>query len=323
MTKLLPRVLLTAALCVFLTPELDAKDLSFPAHRPDEVGELIDSLEEGGSDATAIEDIPIPVPRPEHQYIPKPSGKILSRAHQLSTELNINENYKFKVPTAGNLRDLCVGSNQYFKSDGTLGTKGKILKREFTGERNSKSFSMKHMFFRNSFPNMDKLCPKFDSFNDDEKLNFWIWYMASVARTESNCGRYEYNPCDPDGVSIGDLQLPDAWSNREWRGTVSGAGGCNAQPPAAKPNGPNKVKCPDGKTHTAKATYMVREENNLPCGVEILAGVLCGFYKKAGTKCGTTTQAPYGHGFWAKLLSRNKPLSGDIVFNIRKFPLCK
>ncbi len=239
------------------------------------------------------------------------TGNIASFQIQKLTQLHINDSHTFSVPKSKNFRNKCVGVNQYFKANGELGKKGLILKRELTSSAGARSTPMKHLFFRNTFPKMNKLCPKFNSFNDSEKLNFWIWYFAAKAHTESECGRNAYNPRDPNGVSIGELQMPDSWKNRKWRGLTGGAGGCEATPPPVRPPSYTHKKPP--------ASLMAGTDNNLSCGVEVLAGVLCGFYTSPAESCNGTTRAPYGHGFWRKL---KDGLKGPIVRDIKEFPLC-
>ena len=246
--------------------------------------------------------------------------RIVSFAEQASEVLNINEDYRFVVPESGDLKVMCTGSDQYFNSNGTLGAKGIILKRELTSTEGARSTPMKHLFFRNRFPDMDNMCNGFDSFSDDQKLNFWIWYFASIARTESECGRNAYNPNDVNGVSAGELQLPEAWRHRKWRGLThvgritsdEQAAGCDATSP--------RQSVPSDRYGNSPAIRMGHIENNLSCGVEILAGVLCGFYRNPTERCNSTTTRPYGNGFWAEIRAG---INGKIIKNVRKFPLCR
>lgn len=245
------------------------------------------------------------------------TNHILEFVDQATIRLDITNDYRFTVPTSGDLASLCVGSTQYFNADGTLGEKGRILKRELTGSVGSRSTPMRALYFRNTFPNMDKLCRNFDNMTDDEKLNFWIWYNASKARTESECGRNAYNPNDPAGVSVGEMQIPASWENREWRGINGGAGGCDARPPAVHP--------PSRDHENPPAYLMAQTENNLVCSVEVLSGVLCGFYQDPTEQCNATTYAPYGHGFWRQLRVDDQSSfdASPIIQNIRSFPLCR
>lgn len=247
---------------------------------------------------------------------------ILEFVDQATLQLNISDSYRFTVPASGDLNSLCVGADQYFNADGTLGEKGRILKRELISSRGARSTPMRGLYFRNRFPNINRLCRNFDNFNDDEKLNFWIWYFASKARTESECGRNAYNPNDPDGISVGEMQMPASWENRRWRGINDdgtergGAGGCYANPPAVRP--------PSRSHRTTPSLLMAQTENNLTCSVEVLSGVLCGFYRDPTERCNDTTNALYGHGFWRQLrVNDDESFSASpIIRNIRSFPLC-
>ncbi len=243
--------------------------------------------------------------------------QILDADTQAQTPLNLRSDYQFHAPQKGAMARLCVGADQYFDGNSRLGLKGQILKRELTHALGARSTPMRHLFFRNNFPKMEHLCPRFQLFNDDQKLNFWIWYMAALARTESDCGLNTYNPNDPNGVSVGELQIPASWNNRSWRGVrLKGqerhSGGCNA---LGEPVTPTSYK-----DSNPPAFLMANIDNNLTCGVEVLAGVLCGFYNDPAETCRPLVQAPFGHGFWRKL---KIDLSGPIIANIQRFPLCR
>jgi len=243
--------------------------------------------------------------------------KVLDIDIQAQTKLYLKSDYQFHAPDKGSMARLCVGPDQYFARNGQLGLKGQILKRELTHDTGARSTPMRHLFFRNNFPKMEKICPRFRQFNDDQKLNFWIWYVAALARTESDCGLNTYNPKDPHGVSVGELQIPASWNNRNWRGVrLKGqerhSGGCNAQ---------GEPVIPSSYSHSHPPAFLMAEvDNNLTCGVEVLAGVLCGFYKDPVETCRPSVQAPFGHGFWRKLQG---DLSGPIIANIQSFPLCR
>jgi hypothetical protein len=245
-----------------------------------------------------------------------PSMQLAPLSWQDQFPLRLDRNYQFQVPTSGSLSLLCVGEDQYFQEDGSLGVKGQILARELTSGEGSRSTPMVHLFFRNNFPGMDQLCPNFVEFDDNEKLNFWIWYFASLARTESDCGRNAYNPNDPHGVSVGELQMPASWKNRRWRGVrqlgdPSHAGGCNG---AGEPISPSSY------FYREPPAYLMADvDNNLSCGVEVLAGVLCGFYSTGLESCQPHVQPPFGHGFWRKLQGEPAP---QLLANIQSFPLC-
>ncbi len=262
-----------------------------------------------------------PRPRPERGHEHR-ADEIMDFVDQATLHLDINENYRFVVPQSGDLFDKCVGDDQYFKADGSLGEKGVILKREITGAVGARSTPMRGLYFRNTFPRMGEICRNYNNFTDDQKLNFWIWYNASKARTESECGRNAYNPNDPAGVSIGEMQMPASYENRKWRGirdqegVDDDAGGCEANPPPV---------VPPSYTHSSPPSYlMAQTENNLTCAVEVLSGVLCGFYRNPTERCNGTTQAPFGHGFWRQLRVRDATSfnNSPIIRNIRSFPLC-
>lgn len=236
---------------------------------------------------------------------------------QGQTQLALTPWYRFQAPTHWSMRKLCVGDDQYFTQDGRLGLKGQILKRELVGEHGARSTPMSYLYFRNHLPGMEELCPRYSQFNDDERLNFWVWYFASVAMVESECGRNAFNPYDPNGTSVGELQIPASWQARKWRGLQAmnmdnSPGGCDAVGAAVRPL---SRRFPD-----VPAFQIADIDNNLSCGVEILSGVLCGFYQDPIETCNAEVQAPYGHGFWRDL---RQGLEGQIAKNIQRFPLCR
>lgn len=253
------------------------------------------------------------------------SYQVADRKTQASTHLFVGDDNKGFVFYSGDfVGKYCVGPNEYFTHDGGLGKKGKILKKELLG--NGRSTPMKHLLFRNRFPEMSALCPKFDSFNDKEKLNFWIFYLTATARVESLCGRHEYLCDDPMGSSVGDLQLPESYKiSRWWRGIYGGAGGCEASPPPEAPKVVLSLLKEECKTEgndfgkNIEPMLMAQTQNNLACGVEILSGVLCGFYHNPIEECNPSTTPPFGGGFWKEI---RVGLNGKIPKIIRKFPLC-
>lgn len=249
-----------------------------------------------------------PMAKPTQRVSPT---EVASFDIQKSTQIDINRSGRnFSISTHGKIGKYCIGPKQYFTKDGRLGLKGRLLEQELTGH--GRSTPMKHLFFRNTFPGMENICPKFNKFTDQQKLNFWIWYFTAMAATESECGRNEYNPNDPQGTSAGELQLPERLSSRKWRGVQSGAGGCDARPPKVRPSS-YRYKHPP-------ALYMGQLENNLSCGVEILAGVLCGFYKNPIERCNSSTNKPYGNGFWKQIRTG---INGKIIKDVKRLPICK
>lgn len=247
--------------------------------------------------------------------LPRPKGDLKVRDFwwQASAPLFFDPKYRHTIPQEGLLHEHCVGEQQYFKADGTLGKKGLLLRRELANESGARSTPMKHLFFRNKFPNLNQVCPRFSSFTDDQKLNFWIWYLASIAEVESDCGRNAYNPDSPDGVSAGELQMPEAWKLRSWRGLNPygpEGGGCNATGSAIVPPSYNYKNPPE--------LLLAEPNNNLSCAVEVLAGVLCGFYANDGISCLEETQELSGHGFWYQMQN----LDSDAIQYVRSFPLC-
>lgn len=241
---------------------------------------------------------------------PVQTNEVASFDVQVNTRLNLDGGGRgFSISSHGKIGQYCLGTDQYFTRDGRLGTKGRILEQELTGR--GRSTPMKHLFFRNTFPGMENICPKFNRFNDKEKLNFWIWYFTAIASTESDCGRNEYNPNDPQGTSAGDLQLPERYSSRRWRGLISGAGGCEANPPQETPRSYSYRSPPQ--------IFMAQTQNNLSCGVEILAGVLCGFYRNPIERCNSTTTRPYGNGFWRQIRTG---INGTIIRDVKRLPIC-
>ncbi len=253
---------------------------------------------------------PIPNIRPRAR--PMGNRNIVDMSTQAMTRINLTADYRHIVPESGLLADHCVGEDQYFKTDGTLGSKGQLLRRELASEAGAQSTPMRHLFFRNTYPE-NTICPNLSSMTDDQKLNYWIWYMASIAEMESDCGRNSYNPNGSDGVASGEFQLNEDWDSRKWRGLNDArreGGGCNVTGP--------KVTPPSYAYSSPPQLLMANIENNIPCAVEILAGGLCGFYSTNSGRCLDETRPLTGLGYWQDI--RNE--TGEIMTNLRSFPLC-
>ncbi len=132
-----------------------------------------------------------------------------------------------------------------------------------------------------------KACPAWAKMDEDEKKHFWVWTMASIANIESSCTPTARGYVNPNGVSVGLLQLDERVSFRKWRGPNCGA----------------------------KNITNVKE--NLRCGMDIMAELLRGKegeYKSSGEIWGSKSSS-----YWNHLRKKD---GGDISELITQNPFC-
>ncbi|MCB9073472.1 MAG: hypothetical protein H6623_07605 [Bdellovibrionaceae bacterium] len=209
------------------------------------------------------------------------------------SRLQFDSNYKSPpLPKDKKIPEEC---KKFIKDDGTYGEYGEILKKEFTGQGKSKN----HIedFFSTNPDDIEKTCSGYTSMNNDEKLNFWIWTSAAIAKDESACNwqgslNSKAGP-NGNGVAQGLCQTPKLEEGKTpaWRGP-----GCE-QPPFSA-------------------------ENQLSCTVEVLGGLLEGKYKQPKTPFGSNS-------YWAVLRPNNtenqekRDKKTDTLSIIKEFPRCK
>ncbi len=233
----------------------------------------------------------------------------------LASVLEKNPPRKYRSPPlTASFKKKGADCTDYIKPDGSYGERGKLAAKEILGE--GQSSDRWGYFSSNQIDGIRSICPNFNKFRDDQKLNFWIWMLAAMAWDEGKCRSDIINMNATNGIAAGDLQMPEDFKNdREWRGP-----GCNAKHarvPGVFVNGKK----------TGASYYMANYENSIPCAIEVLGGAICGFYSKRAypLKCDESEEFKSRplmgkHLYWEKL---RHPGKGNILAMTKEFPLCK
>ncbi|MCB9060501.1 MAG: hypothetical protein H6622_03145 [Halobacteriovoraceae bacterium] len=200
--------------------------------------------------------------------------------------------------------------NYISSSDGSYGDIGNLLVKEITGQGHSTD--RWNYFNSNEIPGLEEICPNFKTFSEIQKVNFWIWFFTAIAWDEGSCQTNVIRYDATNDTAAGELQIPESWSHRKWRGP-----GCNAF--EEKLHGINNEK-----QKTINTFYMTNYKNYIPCAVEIFSGAICGFYsvRKYPLKCNGTARSPFGrHMYWEKLRSK-KQNENTIISMVKQYPYC-
>lgn len=192
---------------------------------------------------------------------------------------------------------------KFINDDGTYGEYGEIIKKEIVGQGNSTKRA--NLFFDTVPTNIHEICPKYGNFNPDERLNFWVWTVAAMAKDESACKDSAKNDkAGPklNGVAVGLCQTPQLEEGRSpsWRGP-----GCKTPPDYS-----------DAK-------------QQLACCMEIIGGHLEGNYR-GGPDFKRDGYTPFDKtSYWAVLRPENgenrrsRNAGVDTLSIIKEFPACK
>ena len=176
---------------------------------------------------------------------------------------------------------------KFIQKNGEYGDHGKIVFNAI------KELGPQSHMVADSIPGMDEdpfACPKWKQLNYETRLRFWVWTFAAIAWDESKCRPNERNPKGTGGPVVGLLQMEESASKRAWRGK------------------------------NCKATDILPPENNLRCGVDIMAELMRGkdgVYKGSGKIWPTNS-------YWEKLrphANRNGPTASAKM--IQEFHDCK
>ncbi|ATH09329.1 hypothetical protein BIY24_15675 [Halobacteriovorax marinus] len=141
-----------------------------------------------------------------------------------------------------------------------------------------------------------RTCPNWYNLNTNQRKEFWVWMMASIAHIESSCDKSKVNTGrvpNPSDRPRGLFQLNTLKKNRSWRGS--------------------NCKFPSGAEHTNKPVNQIR------CSMDIMHELLKGKggeYKSNGKIFPTNS-------YWEKLRPSNSKTGGKIGKLVRGYPPCK
>lgn len=151
----------------------------------------------------------------------------------------------------------------FIRRDGSYGAWGQIIQQGFEEDQEVKASLISDAAAKNA--SLLKICPGFASFDEEDRVRFWVWSMASIAWKESTCTNTGPKRCSKSNC-IGVMQLNEPRHMRSWRGTA-----CDV-PSVAQPR------------------------NNLLCAMDILRGQFEGEYGQPGGI------SPYS--YWQELRKR-------------------
>ncbi len=102
----------------------------------------------------------------------------------------------------------------FIHPDGSYGPYGRAIILHINAQNDS------HLF--NDPPgDINRICPKYKTFNDDQKQNFWVWFAAAIAMEESSCNP-EIKVKGTYGIATGLWQL-DQGKTKNYCGGVCGS----------------------------------------------------------------------------------------------------
>lgn len=131
------------------------------------------------------------------------------------------------------------------------------------------------------------ICPKWNTFDNEQKIHFWVWTLASIAWKEATCKENARNGKASNGVAVGLLQLDEGTKNRSWRGP------------------------------SCKVPSVAKASENLKCGLDIMEDLMeakSGVYKSNGLLYGRKNNS-----YWEQLRHSD---GGEIGRRIRAYPPC-
>lgn len=193
----------------------------------------------------------------------------------------------------GKEKPMNAACDQYISKDGkSVGQKGKQLQELFKGKAAEALLGDD----AGNKKGMDKACPGYGAFDEEQRKNFWTWAFATIANQESSCGTDSSSMkgmAGSNGTVIGEFQLNKELSGRNWRGKSWG-----------------------GKACAAKDVTNFKE--NAACAVDIMTDQFMGVYDKKNP--GLT-----GNSYWQEIKTNTSPsreTNSPILKNMKKFPGC-
>lgn len=248
---------------------------------------------------------------------PKPKNSIFTTLTDFVSEVIISTTHTPSPLTADFEAD---GANKnchaYIKPDGSYGPRGKLLLKELSGKGKASlddfGDAIPDVFLNPEFKDMNEICPNFSEFRDAQKYNFWIWSFAALAWDEGKCIE-NVTAEGTNTLAVSDFQLPENWDpHRKYRGP-----GCNATEP--------RMSSRTLKGRRSGSKLMANPKNAIPCAVQIMAGVICGWYapKSSGIRCNQEVRDPAllgsSQSYWQKIKTNDSKLKEMIS----QFPDCK
>lgn len=202
---------------------------------------------------------------------------------------------RYKIPMTPRSKNDATYFNKdctkFIKEDGTYGVWGEEIETYINKKGREDS-----RFLGDHIPGMSSApftCPNWKKLSADDRINFWVWMIASMAMVESTCNVKALNvgSAIPDRTDPprGLMQLNSLKSGRSWRG-------------------PNCKFANNG----------MGAIDQIRCSMDIMEQVLkgkTGHYKSNGMIFPTNS-------YWEKLRPRHSSNGGPIGKLARRFPPC-
>lgn len=175
---------------------------------------------------------------------------------------------------------------KFVDSNGNYGDYGKIIQTALLETPRFRKALLENDRVAND-AQVKLICPNFSNLTEPERVKFYVYTIAAIARDESRC---KLNPDSYDDICptcVGMMQLPDALSERSFRGPA-----CNV----------SNIRAP---------------VNTLKCSLDILRGQFEELYGKPWGKNPSWLALSY----WEKL--RTPGVSGPVKERMKLIPGCK
>lgn len=193
---------------------------------------------------------------------------------------------KFQAPLSAAFKANGANCSAFIKADGSLGKLGSVITSHIS------SMGDDTLFHSENLSGVKTLCPKWSTFNKEQRDYFWVWLFASISWKESTCGADTVNRAATHGTAVGQLQLNKFKKDRSWRGGESG--------------------------NSCAVKNIAPAEASMKCGIEILHEQLKGkdgLYLGDGNLFGKKANS-----YWHHLRLKS---GGKIIQLMRGFPGCR
>ena len=196
---------------------------------------------------------------------------------------------------------------RFIRDNGTYGDFGRIIESYL--HEDLKQNPSGAVLFSNSIVGMTdgpRVCPKWKSLNDEQKIRFWVWTIAAISNTEASCNPRPHRVVGPTDATAGLLQL-ESGTRRNRHGFRMGLA-------LRKQRGPNCA--------SASTMDIVRPYANLRCGLDMMKQQLTSKDEQENMKFDYPVYPSRGmraKSYWLKLRAVN---GGPIGANIREFGPC-
>ncbi len=119
-------------------------------------------------------------------------------------------------------------------------------------------------------PNLQEVCPKFDTFSEAEKKHFWVWTFAAMAQVESSCISGHREGLDENGEAVPGYPYPNKYKGQGLYMMEPFGKGLEGRSISA--GNPNPERACNASTHTIRYD----DSTNIRCAMDTLSLILRG-----------------------------------------------